>query len=67
MKYYKTGDFADKIGVTSVTLRKWEQTGKLLPHHRSPTGYRYYSQEQLDDYLNGKVAPDKGGDTDVRS
>lgn len=67
MKYYKTGDFADKIGVTSVTLRKWEQTGKLLPHHRSPTGYRYYSQEQLDDYLNGKVMTEKGGDVNVRS
>lgn len=67
MKYYKTGDFADKIGVTSVTLRKWEQSGKLLPHHRSPTGYRYYSQEQLDAYLNDKVAPDKGGGTNVRS
>lgn len=54
MKYYKTGDFANLIGISAVTLRKWEETGKLIPHHRSPTGYRYYSEEQLKDYLKGK-------------
>ena len=67
MKYYKTGDFAEQIGVTPVTLRKWEQSGKLIPHHRSPTGYRYYSEEQLKDYLDSKVATEKGGGVDVRS
>lgn len=54
MKYYKTGDFANLIGISAVTLRKWEEAGKLIPHHRSPTGYRYYSEEQLKDYLKGK-------------
>ena len=54
MKYYKIGDFASLIGVSTVTLRKWEEAGKLLPHHRSPTGYRYYSEKQLVDYLHSK-------------
>ena len=61
-KYYKTGDFARMIGITSVTLRKWEKQGKLEPHHKSPTGYRYYSEQQLHDYLSNK-----GGDANVRS
>lgn len=54
MEFYKTGAFAQAIGVSSVTLRKWERDGKLVPHHRSPTGYRYYSEEQLKNYLKSK-------------
>ena len=53
MKFYKAGEFARLIGITSVTLRKWDERGLLKPHHRSPTGYRFYSEEQLVSYLNG--------------
>lgn len=63
LKYYKAGEFASLIGVTSVTLRNWGDKGWLIPHHRSPTGYRYYSEEQLRDYLaNGLYERSKGGD-----
>ena len=58
--FYKAGEFARLIGITSVTLRKWDERGWLKPHHRSPSGYRYYSEEQLQNYL-------RGGDNDVRS
>lgn len=54
MRFYKTGEFAKIIGISSVTLRKWEATGKLVPHHRSPTGYRYYSDEQLIKFFNSE-------------
>jgi DNA-binding transcriptional MerR regulator len=37
-----------------VTLRRWELQGILKPHHKSPTGYRYYSEEQLKNYIAGK-------------
>lgn len=68
VRYYKAGEFAQLIGVTSVTLRKWGDKGLLIPHHRSPTGYRYYSEEQLQDYLSGGLYnQDKGGDANVRS
>lgn len=56
MRFYKVGEFARLIGVTAVTLRFWEQRGWLIPHHRSPSGYRYYSEEQLKDYLSGKIS-----------
>ena len=36
------------LGVTPQTLRNWDKTGKLKPHHTSANGYRYYSQEQID-------------------
>ena len=53
-KFYKISEFAEKVGVTAVTLRNWERKGLLLPHHVSPTGYRYYTDKQLEDLLNGK-------------
>lgn len=54
MGYYSIGKFSKLIGVTQQTLRNWEKNGKLLPCHKSPTGYRYYSDEQLKAYLGGK-------------
>ena len=53
-KYYSINKFAKIIGVTSQTLRNWEQSGKLIPHHRSDSNYRYYSEEQLQQVLGEK-------------
>ena len=36
MKFLKISDFADVVGVSTVTLRNWERQGLLLPHHKSP-------------------------------
>jgi predicted site-specific integrase-resolvase len=54
MEYYVIGKFAKLIGVTQQSLRNWDKTGKLKPHHVSESGYRYYSQEQLHYYLGLK-------------
>ena len=35
------------LGVTPQTLRKWEETGELLPERRSKTGTRYYDINKL--------------------
>lgn len=53
-KYYPINKFARIIGVTSQTLRNWENSGKLVPHHRSDSNYRYYSEEQLQRILGEK-------------
>lgn len=55
MNFYTIGEFARKIGVSTCTLRRWERNNKLLPHHRTPTGYRVYSSEQVEKYLNGSL------------
>lgn len=52
-QYYKISEFARLIGVSSATLRSWDERGLLHPHHVSPSGYRYYSVKQLQDYLSG--------------
>lgn len=51
MEFYSVGEFAKKLGVTVQTLRNWDKSDKLKPHHRSPSGHRYYSKEQLDGYF----------------
>lgn len=54
MKYYSIGQFSKLIGKTSQTLREWDKKDILKPHHVAPTGYRYYSQEQLNYFLGIK-------------
>lgn len=54
MKYYSIGEFAKAIGKTTKTLRNWDKIGKLKPARVEDTGYRYYSQEQLNHLLGLK-------------
>ena len=51
-EYLKIGDFARLVGVSKSTLRLWENKGILIPHHKTPTGYRYYTKEQADKLLS---------------
>lgn len=47
---YKIGDFSDKCGVSVKTLRYYDEIGLFKPIEIDLfTGYRYYSDEQLDD------------------
>lgn len=54
MKYYSIGQFAKLTNKTTQTLRNWDKNGVLKPHHVAASGYRYYSQEQLNHYLGLK-------------
>ena len=60
MVYYTSGQFARLIGVTKNTIVNWETHGWLLPHHVSPSGRRFYSQEQFEDYFAGKLGRKAG-------
>ncbi len=48
------GEFSKLIGKTPQTLRNWDKEGILKPHHVTASGYRYYSQEQLNHFLGIK-------------
>jgi putative resolvase len=50
MKLYPIGEFAELISRTEQTLRNWDKSGKLKPHHVSDGGHRYYSQQQLNHF-----------------
>ena len=53
-KYYSIHEFSKIIGVSAQTLRNWDANGKLDPHHTTVSGYRYYSDEQLNQVINVK-------------
>ncbi|MFI3211028.1 MAG: IS607 family transposase [Peptostreptococcaceae bacterium] len=54
MKYYSIAEVSKMLNVTSQTLRNWDKSGKLTPSHKSCSGYRYYSQEQVNRILGIK-------------
>ena len=53
-KYYSIHEFSKIICVSAQTLRNWDANGKLHPHHTTVNGYRYYSDEQLNQVINVK-------------
>ena len=58
-KYYSINKASKFLGVSAQTLRNWDAKGKLHPHHTSSNGYRYYSQEQLNQVMNIKPNLDR--------
>lgn len=42
---------AKMLGVTPQTLRNWERSKLLVPAQKRSNGYRYYSKEQLDVFM----------------
>lgn len=57
MRILSINEFAKAIGKSQSTLRNWDKTGKLIPHHKTDAGTRYYSQQQVDDYFG--IHPEK--------
>ncbi|MGB3205171.1 MAG: IS607 family transposase [Crinalium sp.] len=43
---YKPHELAKKLGVTVKTLQRWDTSGKL-PAKRTPSNYRYYTDDDL--------------------
>ena len=55
-RFYSLREFRQILGVTAQTIRNWDYSGKLKPHHLGSNGYRYYSEDQLQKYIsNNKV------------
>lgn len=57
MELMSIGKFAKKIGVNVATLRRMEAKGELLPAHVSSGGTRYYSTEQLKQFIGTTNKP----------
>lgn len=57
MKTYKSGEFAELLGVHIKTLQGWDKDG-VLKAFRTPTVRRYYTEDQYKQYMlenKGKV------------
>src|SRR5215213_8343382 len=46
-RFIKIGEAARVLGVSIQTLRRWEEEGYLVPHHKSKVETRYYVLDQL--------------------
>lgn len=45
---YKIGEVAEKLGVTTETLRRWDRDGKVSAKRNPVNNYRYYTEKQVD-------------------
>lgn len=48
-------EFANAIEIHPQTVRKWDNDGSLKAHHKTPSGRRYYTQEQVEKYLSNQI------------
>lgn len=51
MVVYTISQFAENIGVSAQTLRRWHKQGKLVPAFVTESGRRMYTVQQIEDYL----------------
>ena len=47
---YKPKEFAELLNVSVKTLQRWDRD-KILIAKRTPTNRRFYTEEQLQEYL----------------
>ncbi len=52
--YYTVHEFADIVGVCEKTVRRWDESGKIKCHHRTSSGYRVYSEDEVKKVLENK-------------
>lgn len=50
-KYYTIKQAARIIGVTPLTLRNWDKSGKLKPYRHPINNYRVYKPQELELFL----------------
>jgi len=51
MKILKPKDVSERLNVTVWTLQEWDRKGKLKAFRNPKTDRRYYTEEQIDDFL----------------
>jgi len=73
--FLTSGKASKLLDVSEKTLRRWEKNGILLPHHKSVSGYKYYSEQQLRNFSENyygtyektlRTKVDLTGTTDVK-
>jgi len=62
MKLLKLGEAAKMINITEKTLQKWDKTGKLVAK-RTKNNRRYYTEEQINDFLGIETPQKPVGET----
>jgi len=58
-KIYKPKEFAELLNVTVTTLQRWDREG-VLKAYRNPKNRRFYTEQQLKDFIGEKSDQDSG-------
>jgi excisionase family DNA binding protein len=57
-KYLSIKEAAEYMGVSALTLRNWDKTGKFSPSRHPMNNYRVYDKDELDElYKKLSVKP----------
>lgn len=59
MNTLKPSEFANKIGVCFKTVQNWDNKG-ILQARRTPSGRRYYTREDVENYFISTDVPHDG-------
>jgi len=54
MKILKPKEVAQRLNVTVWTLQQWDKAGKLKAHRNPKTNRRYYTEEEINEFLGIK-------------
>ena len=54
MKILKPKEVSERLNVTVWTLQQWDKAGKLKAYRNPKTNRRYYTEEQIDEFLGRK-------------
>ncbi|MCK5061344.1 MerR family transcriptional regulator [Candidatus Parcubacteria bacterium] len=57
-KKYRLKDIEEKIDRDKTTLIRWEKDGLIPRAKRDSRGWRYYSQEQVQNIVNNVLSTD---------
>ena len=52
--YLSINKVAKQLNKSAQTLRNWEKTGELIPAYKTKSGYRYYTEEQINKLLGAE-------------
>lgn len=64
--FLRISEAAEYLGVSSNTLRNWENAGKIVAHRHPVNRYRLFRQQDLDDLLKQVQRPDGKSPSDLR-
>ena len=56
-EFLTISEFAQRIGIHPQTVRKWDKQKVLCAHHRTPGGKRFYTEDQVNQFLNTNQNP----------
>ncbi len=64
--FLRISEAAEYLGVSSKTLRNWENAGKITAFRHPVNGYRLFRQKDLDELLRRVQQPEKKEPTELK-